>query len=377
MAEMKISAIAAWFGGKRTMAPLIVQQLGIKFKQYFEPFCGSMAVLFAMEQRGFETVNDLHGDLINLASILQSPLAHQLYDRAMRTLVCEDLLEKAESILAEPVDADPYFVPIDRAYWYFVATWMGRNGVAGTAATDYQMAVRWTPNGGSPATRFRSCVESIPAWHDRLRNVVILRRDAFDIIPKFDDAEHTAIYVDPPYPAESRGGGKGVGGHAGTYLYEFSHDSLYGDDHERLAKILREFKHARIVVSTYDCPRYRELYAGWTFIDCARMKNLHQQNGRGQRSKVAPEVLIVNGPEYLKDHLHMAKQPEPPEAAPRTRLVNRNEHLRAASRIVAILEDVDPAKWAGILKIVQESLANPEAVNGEVTPQALFAAEAK
>ncbi len=78
----------------------------------------------------------------------------------------------------------------------------------------------------------------------------------------------------------------------------------------------------------------------------------------------------------------MAKQPEAPppaDAKPKTRLVNRNAHLMAASKIVAILETVDPAKWAGILKIVQESLANPgqEPVNGEGTPQALFAAEAK
>jgi DNA adenine methylase len=306
--EMKIAAIAPWFGGKRSMAPIIVKQLGTMFKQYFEPFCGSMAVLFAMPLRQpmpAETVNDLHGDLINLARVLQSPFAIELYDRTMRTLVCEDLLEEAERILSNtPFDPDGLYsmCSVERAYWYFVASWMGRNGVAGTAATDYQMAVRWTPNGGSPATRFRSCVESIPAWHERLRNVVILRRDAFDIIPKFDDADHTAIYVDPPYPAESRAGGKGPGGHKGTYLHEylheFTHDSLYGDDHERLAKMLRQFEHARVVVSTYDCPRYRELYKEWTFIDCARMKNLHQQNGRGQRSKVAPEVLIVNGPEF-------------------------------------------------------------------------------
>ncbi len=298
MEAMKIGAIAGWFGGKRTMAPLIVHQLGAKFKQYFEPFCGSMAVLFAMEQRGFETVNDLHGDLINLARVLQSSGAYELYDRTMRTLVCEHLLEQAEQELATPVIDRYDLYSVERAYWYFVASWMGRNGVAGTAATDYQLAVRWTPNGGSPATRFRSCVESIPAWHRRLQNVVILRRDAFDIIPKLDDHEHTAIYVDPPYPAESRGGGKGPGSHSGTYLHEFTHDTLYGDDHERLANMLREFKRARVVVSTYDCPRYRELYAGWTFIDCARMKNLHQQNGRGVRSKVAPEVLITNGPEY-------------------------------------------------------------------------------
>lgn len=298
--EMKIKAIAPWFGGKRTMAPLIVQQLGTKFRQFFDPFCGSMAVLFAMEPAGSETVNDLHGDLINLANVLQSSDVDCLYDRCMRTLVSESLLEQAEEVLANPIDepSELNYCKIDRAYWYFVASWMGRNGTAGTAATTYQLAVRWTPNGGSPATRFRSAVESIPQWHHRLQNVVILRRDAFEVIKRIDDEAHTAIYVDPPYPRESRGNGRGAQGASSTYLHEFTHDSLYGDDHERLTKLLREFNRARIVVSTYDCPRYRDLYAGWTFIDCARMKNLHQQNGRGQRAKEAPEVLIVNGEAY-------------------------------------------------------------------------------
>ena len=35
--KAEITAIAPWFGGKRTLAPKIVQQLG-KHTQYFEPF---------------------------------------------------------------------------------------------------------------------------------------------------------------------------------------------------------------------------------------------------------------------------------------------------------------------------------------------------
>lgn len=305
IAKMKIKSIAARFGGKRAMAPFIVRQLGTEYTQYFEPFCGSMAVLFAMEPRGSETVNDLHGDLVNLARVLQSKCAYELYDRAMRTLVSEAVLEDAEAVLKEPIGGDFNLCQVNRAFWFFVASWMARNGVAGTAATTYQIAVRWTPNGGSPATRFRSCVESIPAWHERLRNVVILRRDAFEIIPKIDDDKHTAIYVDPPHAAESRGLDKGKSSRCGTYLHEFNHGSLFDaaddrdgkDDHERLRDQLAAFKRARIVVSYYDCPRVRELYKGWTFIDCSRLKNLHQQNGRGQRSKEAPELLIVNGSE--------------------------------------------------------------------------------
>ena len=62
----KIGAIAPWFGSKRSMAPIIVSELG-PHSAYWEPFCGSMAVLMAKPPCIMETVNDLHADLINLA----------------------------------------------------------------------------------------------------------------------------------------------------------------------------------------------------------------------------------------------------------------------------------------------------------------------
>lgn len=276
------------------MAPLIVKELG-KHTQYFEPFCGSMAVLFAKEPSAQETVNDLHGDLVNLALCLQDEFhAPWLYERLQRTLVGDALLYEArEYFTGSPEDIRPEMPCRERAYWYFVSSWMSRNGVAGMERQDFQLAVRWTAGGGSPTVRWRSAVESMPAWHRRLQNVVVLSRDAFEIIPKFDDAEHVAIYIDPPYPRESRS--------HGSYLHDFQEgEGLFAgsDDHATLAMMLDGFEKARIVVSSYDCPRIRELYKGWTFVDHARQKNLHAQNGRGARPKEAPEVLIINGPSY-------------------------------------------------------------------------------
>lgn len=93
--EAKIKAIAPWFGGKRTLAPKVVEQLG-KHTQYFEPFCGSMAVLFAKEPSQKETVNDLHADLVNLANVLSRiSSAEDLYDRLSRTLFSQGILETA------------------------------------------------------------------------------------------------------------------------------------------------------------------------------------------------------------------------------------------------------------------------------------------
>lgn len=296
---MQIKAIAPWFGGKRTLAPKVVEQLG-KHTRYFEPFCGSAAVLFAKHVVPQETINDLHGDLTNLAWVLQdAELANQLYERAQRTLFAESMIksiwrEIGESQCSEKIDAD-------RAYKYFVFSWAMRNGVSGTKrvrGNGFAIALRFTAGGGSPTVRFRSAVESIPEWHDRLRNVVVLRRDAFDLLARFDDTENLAIYADPPYARESRSGFAAAGA-SSRYEHEFNHDNpLFGDDHSRLAEILRGYRKARIVVSYYDCPRIRELYDGWTFIDCTMNKQLHAQNGRGARVKTAPEVLITNGPAY-------------------------------------------------------------------------------
>lgn len=318
---MKIRALAPWFGGKRTMAPDIIVELGTH-TEYFEPFAGALSIVLAKPASQKETVNDLHGDIINLARVISHPSeAAILYKRLQHAVMSEGLLDEAWQILDDDVgqlDIEdeaaqfPGAVTVlmrERAYWFFVASWMGRNGTAGTDRLDYQIAVRWTKNGGAPTQRFRNAVDSLPDWHRRLQNVVILRRNGFDIIPRFEDDKTTAIYLDPPYPSETRSnlnedGEASSGSGGGRYLHEFSHagDTLFGgqDDHARLAEMARKFKRARIVVSTYDCPRYRELYKGWTFIDKSRQKHLHSMNGRGSRPLQAPEVLIVNGPSFAE-----------------------------------------------------------------------------
>lgn len=42
--EMKITALAPWFGSKRTLAPRIIAELG-KHSAYWEPFCGSLTLV--------------------------------------------------------------------------------------------------------------------------------------------------------------------------------------------------------------------------------------------------------------------------------------------------------------------------------------------
>ena len=283
----KIKALAPRVGGKRTLAPRIAELLG-EHKQYFEPFVGGVSVLWAKQPSEFETVNDLHGELVNLAEVVQGDECFRLYTMLARVVIGDHVMNEAKRLRKEGVKHDD---PVERAYWYFLESWIGRGGVAGTSrnrGAGYSLSVRWTATGGDPTTRYQSAVDSLPWWHERLKGVVILQRDAFEIIPKFQDADHTAIYVDPPYFAATRSGFNGSGARS-RYEHDFE-----GEDHERLAEALNRFEHARVVLSYYDCPQARELYEGWEFHEVDSHKNLANQNQRGGRPKDrVTELLIV------------------------------------------------------------------------------------
>lgn len=277
-----ITAIAPWFGGKRTLAPRIVAELG-EHRCYWEPFCGSMAVLLAKPYCSMETVNDLHGDLINLARCIQHPtLGPQLYRRLRRTMMSEVMHnEAAERYRLRGRSPAPAIADLDRAYDYFLTAWFGRNGVAGTQSYNQGFCRRFTVSGGGPSKRYCGAVESIPAWRRRMRDVTILSGDAFSLIERIEDREGIAIYCDPPYVE------KGA-----KYVHDFS-----TDDHARLAELLTKFTKSRVVVSYYEHDSLRGLYRGWSFVPCPVSKSLASAGRRGVKNDAAaPEVLIINGP---------------------------------------------------------------------------------
>jgi DNA adenine methylase len=280
----KIGALSPWFGSKRTLAPEIVRELGPHSK-YDEPFCGSCAVLLAKQPATCETVNDLHGDLVNLARCLQEEsTAVDLYARLSRLIMHETMFhEAALRWRARGHQPAGELLDLDRAADYMVCSWFGRNGVAGTSSYNQGFCVRYTKNGGHAAKRWQSAVESIPDWHWRLRNVTILNRDGFELLERLQDEKGCAIYVDPPYLV------KGA-----KYVHDFA-----PADHERLAILLARFKRTRVVVSYYQGDLLNTLYAGWTKRRLKATKALVNQGARDKGGVVeAPEVLLMNGPSY-------------------------------------------------------------------------------
>ncbi len=297
-----ITALAPWFGGKRRMAPAIVRQLCWdperqveRVPDYFaEPFCGSMAVSMAMPKVQTHLVSDLHRELIGFAEVLAGPNGPALVARCERTLCCESIYDDACKQIERFRGMRPYLPDtqsaFDRAWAFYVAAWLGPNGLIGTEH-NARFCARFGPGGGSPAKRFQSAADSLPWFMERLREMVILNRDAFEVIGSIQDKPGVAIYIDSPYTRETRV--------SGEYVHEFEDKqgaTMFGaeDDHDRLAAALGRFKHARIVVSYEDCDRVRELYAGWDVIDMGQHKNTSNAAKAGRSSDQAPEVLLIN-----------------------------------------------------------------------------------
>lgn len=303
---MDINSIAPWFGAKRTLAARIVAELG-PHSAYWEPFCGSMAVLFAKEPCAMETVNDLHGDLVNLGRVVAHEELHRvLFKKLRRTFASAELMNDAAARWKSRGNVPAGSVPdLDRAYDYFLSTWLGRNGVAGTQSYNQGYSRRFTKSGGHAARRWCSAVDSIPVWCLRLREVSILSDDAFGMLERIEDANGVVIYLDPPYFE------KGA-----RYIHDADDDwpavsRILGIDvaalppfawHRALAKLVNRFKKTRVLISYYDHPLLAELYPSWTKLDFSVTKALCNQGMRGQRLAEtrgplkAPEVLLINGP---------------------------------------------------------------------------------
>jgi DNA adenine methylase len=283
----KTTAVANWYGSNRMLAAHVGREL-LGCSWVGIPFAGGMSELLHIQARTLG-VNDLHRAVINLARVMAHPnLGPRLY-REMRRRVfhpnelisaqdrCRARLNLEEYTGGGSLYAGPNGVTADApdpnwAADYFVCSWMGRGGNAGTDA-EYKggLPLRWDAEGGGSATRFFSAASGIVAWRKFLRRCEFSVLDAFVFLERCKDEPGIGVYCDPPFP-----------GPGDKYTVKFTETQ-----HNRLSAITGRYQHARVVMRFYDHPLVRRLYptaAGWRWIEL---------DGRTQANNAAPEVLLV------------------------------------------------------------------------------------
>lgn len=287
---MPITALAPWFGGCRSIADRIGTELG-DLAWCAVPFAGGMPELPWISTRA-GIACDRHRHLINLARVVaDDALLCRLIRRVERLLFHPDVLAAAQrrcvtreheraggGLFAdgEAASGDP---DVEWAADYFVCAWMGRGGASGRGGEFAQsLAVRYTAGGGGSAKRWRSAVESLPAWGAVLARWEFVCDDAFAVLARLRPQDRVGIYADPPW----------VGlGDKYTHRFTAAH-------HSQLARELRRLSVAgyRVVVRYGDDPLVRALYPeseGWTWVATTT---------RNQRGGDVAEALIVSRESY-------------------------------------------------------------------------------
>jgi len=141
----------------------------------------------------------------------------------------------------------------------------------------------------------------LPDITQRLREVVILERDAIELITtEIYDKSDTLIYCDPPYMPGTR---------VNPSAYGVEADEEY---HAKLAVVLLRSK-AKVILSGYRCEQYDEWYKGWVRKDKDVVVNVSKEKSGGKGTRVRKFVAKLcarrKGYEFSIRRIQMSDEP--------------------------------------------------------------------
>ncbi|RMD69937.1 MAG: DNA adenine methylase [Gammaproteobacteria bacterium] len=250
-----------YYGSKWHLASWIVANFP-PHTIYVEPFGGSAAVLLQKQPSPVEVLNDIDGEVTQFFRVLRE----QPEALARAVMLTPYSREEAE-LSWEPSDD-----PIEAARRFLVRSWQ----TIGGPSTRWRSGWRFkrAPVEMRRILRaWKSLPEAVMQAAERLRDVVLERRDYRQILAAYD-GPGTLFYLDPPYLQATRSRQWKNGG----YRHEV--------DHGELLEALRQVRGA-VVLSGYPSPLYDEALQGWG--RCVRGTT----NSGGRR---VAEVLWLNRP---------------------------------------------------------------------------------
>lgn len=240
--------VLRYHGGKWKLAPWIIAHLP-PHRVYCEPYGGAASVLLRKPRSEAEVYNDLDGEVVHLFRVLR--------DRQLAVQLAEALrltpFARAEFFAAyEPSDD-----PVERARRLVVRSYMAFGTTARRKNRTGFRAVPWRSGGATAVDDWIRYPDTLPAFVERLRGVLIENRPALEVIAQ-QDAADAVFYVDPPYPIGVRSAVRSPSDNDKAYAH-----NLTDDQHRDLASALRAAA-GYVVVSGYACEIYdRELFADW------------------------------------------------------------------------------------------------------------------
>lgn len=289
-AKLLVQPPLKWHGGKTDLAKWIVSLMPPRCKNpnapapddvgwlhYVEPYFGGGAVLFANEPEGIsEVVNDLNGSLVNFWKVLANADRFKYFQRIIEARpFCEKDYNYAAHWSANGCSG--FNMPkiasddetISRAVHFFVAC---RQSLSGRMTSFASITRNRTRRGmNEQVSAWLNCIEGLPAVHARLKRVLILNRNALDVIRQ-QDGPRTLFYLDPPYLHETR-----------TTTKEYGEHEMTEQDHERLLEVLESIE-GKFLLSGYHSKLYDSFAAENVWTCHEKAINNHAAGGKTKRT---------------------------------------------------------------------------------------------
>jgi DNA adenine methylase len=253
-----MKSFIGWIGGKSHLKKFIIPLIPNDCDRYIEVCGGAGWVLFGKEKiKGqMEVFNDIDCDLINLYKQIKNN--------------CDALQKEIDWLQSRK---------LFNTYRYEIENGVELSDLQRAARYLYLIKCSFGSNRNSFATAPKSIyniIDELPAYKERLRNVIIENRD-FENLIKTYDRPSALFYVDPPYVNSEK-----------YYNKKYSHFTM--NDHKRLNSILKAIK-GRFILSYNDCDFVRNAYKDFNIQYVSRDNLLPAKASDRNEYK---EVIITN-----------------------------------------------------------------------------------
>lgn len=275
---MSMSPVVKWAGGKRQILEKIKSNMPSEFNNYFEPFIGGGAVLFAFAPKN-ATINDVNQELLAIYRCLQD-------DELFKLMIDElDIHQKnhAEEYFydvrawdREPrFELEPLFKRAARAIYLNKTCFNGLYRVNSKGFFNVPSAKKERVN-----TYDRDNMEAIHEYF-KTNNINILNGDFVEACRAAKAGDF--VYFDPPYDSfEDK-----------DAFTSYSKFDFNKEDQKRLSDLFKELteRGVKCMLSNHNTKYINSLYEGF-HIEVVNVKRMINANASGRG--YVEEVLIKN-----------------------------------------------------------------------------------
>lgn len=219
-----------YFGGKNKLCNWIIPQLGTH-NTYLEPFGGAGNILINKSESNIEIYNEISTPIYLLFNQVK-------YNLPQLKEVLSTIKNNKQTFLnykeSNPIN------DFEIAVKEWVVRKLSFSGCGQTYAAN-------------PQSEITNAIIKLDVISNRLKNVLLFNKNAFDLIPEYTNNKNALIYIDPPYVHSKRNNNS-------IKVYDTEMNDY---EHIKLIELIRYAK-AKIVLSGYDNDVYQSL--GWRYV---------------------------------------------------------------------------------------------------------------